>query len=374
VRPRSRYGAALAALATTLALVGGGAGASAQSLEQARAERAAVQGRLDEAAARMAALEAETAQLSAERDELTGRLAELEATVGAVRERVAVRVRELYKRGPADPVVLLLSGRDPDEALDRAATMSRLVAGDLGEAEVATNVGIQVDAVAQRLAAQDAALAAARAEQRELTASLGQDLERATALEARLEREDRERREAEARRRAEQEAARQRAAEAAARAARPRSGGASSGSTTSSGGSTSTSTGGKACPMARPHSFTDTWGAPRSGGRSHRGTDILGPRGQRVFAITSGVWDIQKYGNMAGHWAILKGNDGTHYWYLHLERHLVGDGARVSAGEHVATNGDTGNARGTTPHVHFEQHPGGGSAINPYPLLKRLCG
>lgn len=367
---------ALAALTTTLALVAGTVGASAQSLEQARAERAAVQTRLDDAAARMAALEAETAELTAQRDELAAELAALEATVGAVRARVAVRVRELYKRGSADPVVLLLSGRDPDEALDRASTMSRLVAGDLGEAQVATNVGIQVTAVAERLAQQDAALAERRAEQHQLTEQLAQDLDRAVALEARLEREDRERREAEARRRAAAEAARQ----AAARAARSRTSGTASGGTsgTTSGGSSAgapaPSTGGKACPMARPHSFSDTWGAPRSGGRSHRGTDILGPRGQRVFAIVDGVWDVQRYGNMAGNWAILKGSDGTHYWYLHLERHLVGDGARVSAGQQVATNGDTGNARGTTPHVHFEQHPGGGGAVNPYPLLKRLCG
>ncbi|MDX1621147.1 MAG: M23 family metallopeptidase, partial [Nitriliruptorales bacterium] len=132
--------------------------------------------------------------------------------------------------------------------------------------------------------------------------------------------------------------------------------------------------GGMACPVDSPRSFTDTWGAPRSGGRTHKGTDILAPRGQIVRAIVSGVWDIRSYGSSAGNWGILRGSDGNHYYYMHLERHVVGDGARVSAGQQIATNGDTGNARGTTPHVHFELHPGGGYAVNPYPTLKRVCG
>lgn len=340
----------LALLASLLATT---AVSAAQSLDEARRERAAVQERLDAAAERLDQLESEAARLDAESQALTAELASLRADVAAANERVATRVRELYKRGSADPVVLLLSGRDPDEALDRAATMSQLVSGDLAEVEVATSTGTRVTAVADRLADREAALAASQEEMRTLTTELQRDLERATALEERLEAEERARREAAERRRAES----RRSAPAAPR-----------------GGSASVSTGGKACPMARPHSFTDTWGAPRSGGRSHRGTDILGPRGQRVLAIVGGVWDIKSYGRSAGNWAILKGDDGTSYWYLHLEQHVVGDGARVSAGQLVATNGDTGNARGTTTHVHFEQHPGGGGAINPYPLLKRLCG
>jgi len=128
-----------------------------------------------------------------------------------------------------------------------------------------------------------------------------------------------------------------------------------------------------ACPLDQPRHFTDTWGAPRSGGRSHRGTDILGPYGIPVRAITSGTWSIQSPGPSAGLWAILRGDDGNQYWYMHLQSHTVGNGARVAAGQQVGTNGDTGNARGT-PHIHFELHPGGGSAVNPYPLLRSVCG
>jgi peptidoglycan LD-endopeptidase LytH len=129
-----------------------------------------------------------------------------------------------------------------------------------------------------------------------------------------------------------------------------------------------------ACPLDQPRHFIDSWGFARSGGRSHRGTDIMGPKGIPVRAITSGVWSIQRSGPSAGLWGILRGDDGNHYWYLHLNSHTAGNGARVSAGQQVGTNGSTGNATVGAEHVHFELHPGGGSAVNPYPLLRRVCG
>jgi peptidoglycan LD-endopeptidase LytH len=129
-----------------------------------------------------------------------------------------------------------------------------------------------------------------------------------------------------------------------------------------------------ACPLDQPRSFIDSWGYARSGGRSHRGTDIMGPRGIPVRAITSGTWGIQRPGPSAGLWAILRGDNGDHYWYMHLDSHTVGNGARVSAGQQVGTNGSTGNATAGAEHIHFELHPGGGSAVNPYSLLRSVCG
>ena len=128
-----------------------------------------------------------------------------------------------------------------------------------------------------------------------------------------------------------------------------------------------------ACPQDNPRSFTDTWGAPRSGGRSHQGTDIFGARGGNVFAITSGTVTRTTSGSLSGLFLSLRGDDGHDYWYIHLQDFVASPGQRVSAGELIAHNGDTGNARGTTPHIHFEYHPGGGGPVNPYPLLASIC-
>ncbi|MFP5308348.1 MAG: murein hydrolase activator EnvC family protein [Actinomycetes bacterium] len=378
--PRRQTLAALCAVLAASLLVPTTAGA--QSLAEARAERARVQQRLDAAASELNELEVRRAELEEESAELSAQAAAIQGRVDQASDRIGERVRVLYKRGSVDPVVMLLAGDDPQDAIQRAVTVDHLVAGDRRDTEVAVADRTRLAAVTERLSASQQELASAVARQEELTSELQQDLAAAQALESRLEEEERRRREEEERRRRAEEARRQAAARAeqARRqaAARPSSSSSStsssrsssSGSSGSSGGSVSSS--GKVCPVDRPHSFSDTWGAPRSGGRSHRGTDILAPQGQTVRAIVSGTWDIYPFGRNAGNWAILKGSDGNHYWYLHLERHLVGDGARVQAGQVVATNGDTGNARGT-PHVHFELHPGGGSAVNPYPTLRSIC-
>ncbi|MTV25705.1 peptidoglycan DD-metalloendopeptidase family protein [Nitriliruptoraceae bacterium ZYF776] len=353
---------------------------SAQSLDDAREERAEVQARLDAAADRLDALETRAADLEAERDELTAEADELAAEVDELSAGIESRVIELFKRGTSrDPLTMLLSSDDSLEAIARAEAMQFVVAADVVEAERLQAARVRLDAVQERVVDREEALAEALAAQEQLTAELTDDLERAQELEARLEAEERARREEEERRRraaAERRAAEERAAEEAQASDDDGSGG-SDGGSSSGGGSTESSpaptgSGGMACPVDNPRSFSDTWGAPRSGGRAHRGTDILAPYGTPVRAITSGTWSIQSPGPSAGLWAILRGDDGNQYWYMHLQSHTVANGSRVSAGQQTGTNGDTGNATGT-PHVHFELHPGGGSATNPYPLLRSVC-
>lgn len=123
------------------------------------------------------------------------------------------------------------------------------------------------------------------------------------------------------------------------------------------------------CPVRGPMTFTDSWGAPRSGGRSHAGTDIMNPHGTANVAVVSGSFETHHSG-AGGLTIYLHGDDGHTYYYAHLSQ-IVGPDRRVAQGEVVALTGSTGNA--STPHTHFEFHPNGGRAVNPYPLVRAHC-
>ena len=126
----------------------------------------------------------------------------------------------------------------------------------------------------------------------------------------------------------------------------------------------------QACP-APGTSFTDTFGAPRSGGRTHKGVDMMGPAGSPVYAAQSGSVSHSS-SSLGGNQAYVHGNSGDVTFYAHLQGYAGGP-RQVSAGEHIGYIGDTGNAQGS-PHLHFEYHPGGGGAVNPYPYVKAVCG
>ncbi len=130
-----------------------------------------------------------------------------------------------------------------------------------------------------------------------------------------------------------------------------------------------------ACIFDRAFRFRDTWGAPRSGGRSHRGTDVFAPHNHPTYAITSGVIQRHSHSPLGGLGLYLRGDDGNVYYYAHLNsiEPAGAVGNRVTAGQLIARNGSTGNASPSAPHVHFELHPGGGAAINPYPWLAAAC-
>ncbi len=128
------------------------------------------------------------------------------------------------------------------------------------------------------------------------------------------------------------------------------------------------------CPVSKPYSYVDSWGAARSGGRAHKGTDIMNPMRNKVHAIVDGVISRQTTSSLGGISLYLQGADGNEYYYAHLDSYASRVGQRVKAGELIAYNGQTGNARYTAPHVHFEVHPGGGAPVNPYPYLKPVCG
>ena len=134
-----------------------------------------------------------------------------------------------------------------------------------------------------------------------------------------------------------------------------------------------------------PIDFTDTWGARQSGGRRHRGTDILSPRGTPIVAVADGIVIHMDFGRLAGYHLKIQHADGWVSSYLHLNNDTPGTddgdggqagafapglsvGDRVEAGQLIGLVGDSGNAERTTPHTHFEliHH---GEKVNPYPYL-----
>jgi peptidoglycan LD-endopeptidase LytH len=136
------------------------------------------------------------------------------------------------------------------------------------------------------------------------------------------------------------------------------------------------SSGGLACPVGEPVAFADTWGAPRSGGRAHQGVDMMASHGTPVYAITAGRITRMTTSGLGGISLYMYGNDGNEYFYTHLQGYASGisSGMSVGAGTLIAYVGSTGNASSSAPHLHFEVHPGGGSAVNPYPYAARACG
>jgi murein DD-endopeptidase MepM/ murein hydrolase activator NlpD len=126
-------------------------------------------------------------------------------------------------------------------------------------------------------------------------------------------------------------------------------------------------------PVQGGGKFTNDWGAPRSGGRKHRGTDIFAPRGTPVVAIEDGVVSRVGWNDLGGNRLWLNGK----WYYAHLDRYAPGitEGSSVKAGQVLGYVGDTGDAKGTPPHLHLGYNPRGdygNSWENPYSLLKSL--
>jgi murein DD-endopeptidase MepM/ murein hydrolase activator NlpD len=115
--------------------------------------------------------------------------------------------------------------------------------------------------------------------------------------------------------------------------------------------------------------------APRGAGRRHLGVDIGAREGNELYAVVSGRISqiyVDRPGSLAGNGLKIAMPDGTYFFYAHLSRLAPGIqvGTPVTAGQVVGYVGKTGNT--AVPHLHLEIHPGGGSAVNPYPIVKAI--
>ncbi len=118
----------------------------------------------------------------------------------------------------------------------------------------------------------------------------------------------------------------------------------------------------------------DTWGAARSQGRSHAGIDILAPRGTKVYSATEGLIADLRDNNLGGKVIWVLGPAGSWHYYAHLDGQKRGlkVGSRVKKGDLLGYVGNSGNARHTSPHLHYGIYLDGKGrgAVNPFPYLR----
>jgi hypothetical protein len=139
-------------------------------------------------------------------------------------------------------------------------------------------------------------------------------------------------------------------------------------------------------PVVGATSFRDDFGDPRVG-HTHQGNDIFGVKGLPLVATVDGVVEwVTTPRTGRGLQFSIKDSDGYSYWYIHVNNDTPGTddgssrgifayapdlyrGNRVVAGQLLGWLGDSGNAETTPPHLHFEIHPPGSDAVNPYASL-----
>lgn len=112
------------------------------------------------------------------------------------------------------------------------------------------------------------------------------------------------------------------------------------------------------------------WGADRDAGvRKHEGIDMFAPRLTPVVAAANGRVTRVNENNLGGLvvWMRPENKNYTLY-YAHLDKQLVTDGQPVKIGDTLGLMGNTGNAKTTSPHLHFGIYAAGG-AIDPFPFI-----
>lgn len=303
------------------------------------------------------------ARLSLRRTE--GELTRVRADLRESRDRLARRLVALYKKG--EPSVLdLIAGSGSLTELE--ATVDALARIGGNDARMVRAVALQRERLTalrarrereRAQAARDAEVAQARkgqllslvARRRAVLEAAESDLRRAILVE---------------RRRLARLAALKRArlsAERARAAAADREAGI--------GGGTTAVGAGHVFPIKGGTNFSDDWLAPRAGGRYHEGIDLFADRGTPVVAVADGTLFRVGWNRMGGWRLWLRDQGGTEFYYAHLDSYASAarEGAFVRRGTVIGFNGDSGDARGTPPHVHFQIHPGGGSPVRPFPIV-----
>jgi murein DD-endopeptidase MepM/ murein hydrolase activator NlpD len=309
-------------------------------LEAAKRELAGLQDELDAATRRWQ--EAQTALIRTREEASATRRAieDLEAEVAAIQAQLEARAASAYMTGTGGALELLFDASSIAELSDRLEFLDSVTRDDADLAELA-----QVKA--EELRRERERLQELAEEQEEQEAELQAQ---ARTIESRVNAMSRRIAELTETLRRERRAARL-ASELLGQPSAP------------------TGTGGiQVCPVAGPNSFVDSFGWPRSGGRTHQGIDLMAAYGTPVVATHPGT-AVRSDNALGGISVGVTGPGGVWTYYAHLSS--TGTLGSVSAGTVIGYVGSTGNA-GSTNHLHFELHQGG-TVVNPYPLLVSVC-
>ena len=291
---------------------------------------------------------------------LRDQIEDREQSTNDIRDRVVNRAIDVYMAGGTQITDLVFGVESVDQIMAGQLMLEAVTENDLASADLLSVLRTDMEVMRSDLIDQEQVLLDLENEQADVAARLEASTELAaeayTALEGECQRLYATR---------QAELARQRALEEARRRG-------------ASGGISSDLTPGFICPMdGWAVSFINDWGFPRSGGRTHKGTDVFASWNQPVYAVADGVVSIRN-GGLGGKVVWLTADYGVAFYFAHLNGWGPGieSGARVVRGQVIGYNGDSGNARGGSPHLHFQIHPGGRSSspVNPYPTLSRACG
>jgi murein DD-endopeptidase MepM/ murein hydrolase activator NlpD len=315
-----------AAVVTAIPALADELDAAKDRLEAARAELTRVTGLWQETEARLARAQDAASEAQAKIDHLQGELARISETLND-------RVAAAFMSGGSSSLGAILTSDSIQDATDRLQYTQSVVQGD---ADLATRVAV----TAEELRRQRARLR--QAAQLEARAVAELEVERAQI-------DDRVRRLNDVVQELETELE------------------ASQAVSLTAGSISITGTGAiQTCPVAGPTSFVDSFGDPRSGGRSHEGIDLIAAYGTPVVAVGPGT--ASTAGSIGGLGVVVQHDSGGDWtFYAHLSTY--GSLGRVSAGTVI---GYVGPGNGVN-HLHFEYHPAGGAAVNPYAALLAVC-
>jgi peptidoglycan LD-endopeptidase LytH len=313
-------------------------------LQAARARLSAAQSELRRLAAAWQRSEARLAMAQDAEARARRQIAELEAELREAQELLGDRAAEMFMAGGSPTFAIVLTSDSVTEVADRWEFASSVAQGDM---DLATRVAVQTELLRQER--QDLLRAIEIREQvvAELTRqknAIEAKVSQLEALEAELERKL-----------------------AAQQALSVGEGGPAGGPPPGPVGTGAV----QVCPVNGPNSFTDSFGDPRPGGRTHEGIDLIAARGTPVVATHAGT--VHRSSSSIGGLGVVVYHDGSADWtfYTHFDSYAEPDeGSHVSVGDVIGYVGNTGT---TVYHLHFEYHPGGGSAVNPYSMLVAVC-